>query len=89
MQQDLAARHILAVAKRISPLLAGLPAGMQGAILAELTATWLWGHQVAGNMAATDQLREDIFTAHNDAVRGLLAIDDVMSEPDLPGTATV
>ena len=40
----------------ILPLLAGLPPQEQGAILADLLATWLVGHSI-GNPKATARLR--------------------------------
>jgi hypothetical protein len=62
----------------ILPLLAGLPPQEQGAILADLLATWLVGHSI-GNPKATARLRRDLLNHHVAVVRKLVPVnEDIM-----------
>ena len=55
----------------IRPLLAGKPAPVQGAALADLLATWLAGHR-ADEKAQTDWLRAVLLEEHIATVRELI-----------------
>jgi hypothetical protein len=67
--------HIADVVARIKPLLAGRPPGVQGAILADLLAIWLAGHQVAGDAEATRKLRAEMLAMHLTLVRQLVPVN--------------
>jgi hypothetical protein len=59
----------------ISRHLAGEPAQLQGAVLADLLATWLASHHVEGNADATLTLRAELLAMHCSAVRQLVPIN--------------
>jgi hypothetical protein len=61
-----------AIVDQIAPLLAGKPAGLLGAALADLLAIWLAGHHVAGDEKATRTLRAELLAMH------LLAVDSLV-----------
>jgi hypothetical protein len=61
-----------ALVDSIKQLLAGKPALMQGAALAELLATWLAAQMIENDPQATHELRETILQAHLDKVRELI-----------------
>jgi hypothetical protein len=48
---------------------------MQGAVLAELLALWLAGHQLVGDEEETAALRERLLLWHMDAVRQLTIVN--------------
>lgn len=50
--------------KAIAPLLAGLHRGVQGAVLADLTAMWVAGHYQAGTRALEELLDMHIEKVH-------------------------
>ena len=76
------AEEVLAVTERIAPLLAGRAPEVQGAVLADLLATWLAGHQGEG---AAD-LREELIRLHIEAVRELIPVNEaLMAEPEEDG----
>jgi hypothetical protein len=52
--------EIKAAISRIKPLLAGRQPPIQSAILADLFSTWLAGHHVDGDSAATRTLRAEM-----------------------------
>ena len=54
---------------RISPILHGHNPEIQGAVLAELLATWLAGHVVPGDRMQTILARQFIPRAHEDSSR--------------------
>jgi hypothetical protein len=56
----------------IRPLLAGRPPEIQAAVLADLLAIWLAGHQVEGDIAATRAVRSELLAQHLCAVRCLV-----------------
>jgi hypothetical protein len=56
---------------RISPILHGHKPEIQGAVLAELLATWLAGHVVPGDRMQTILLRGRLFHEHMKIVRDL------------------
>ena len=60
-----------ALLDRIKPLLAGEPAELQGAVIADLAAIWLAGHRVAGDRAEGDAMREELLALHTEHVREL------------------
>lgn len=64
------------IVKSIAPLLAGHPAGVQGAVLADLLATWLAGHQ--GPDGLIDKAREEILELHIKMVREMLPMSDAI-----------
>jgi hypothetical protein len=55
------------VREKIRPILAGLAAEVQGAVLADLLAIWLAGHN--------PELREDMLVMHLGMVRKLLTVN--------------
>jgi len=58
--------------------LAGRPAEIQGAVLADLLATWLIGHRVPGDPEAQAAMREELLQLHIATVRKLVvAADDL------------
>ena len=66
---------VQACVERIRPLLAGLDPGVQGAILADLLATWLAGHEFKGDAAVTRVLRRDLLASHIEHVRKLVPLN--------------
>lgn len=64
--------EVEAVSNSVRPLLAGRGSAVQGAVLADLLATWLSGH-FAENQEATAKLREKFLAMHIEAVRELVA----------------
>jgi hypothetical protein len=71
-------RTILAIVKRIRPLLAGNPAEIQGAVLADLLAMWLAGHHVPGDQRATADLRREVLSVHLRALGELVPVNAKM-----------
>ena len=67
--RDDSARRAAELAATIAPLLAGLSPQIQGAALADLTATWVAGHIVAGNAKATARMRREMLRVHYEAVQ--------------------
>lgn len=55
--------------------LAGHPAHIQGAVLADLLATWLGGHIIHDSPAETDALRDRLLALHVGVVRQLVPIN--------------
>ena len=78
MSADLA--EVCATVDAIRPLLAGRSPEVQGAVLADLLATWLLGH-IMGGPADTAQLRHDLLDMQIGAVREL--INETDSRPAL------
>jgi hypothetical protein len=64
--------HLVTV---ISPVLRGRKPAVQGAVLADLLAIWLAGHQVEGDPEATLKLRGDILGTHLLMVEELVAVN--------------
>lgn len=58
--------------RQISPILAGRSAQVQGAVLADLLATWIGGHGVVGNREATEIIRQELMNMHINAVLELV-----------------
>lgn len=58
--------------RQIGPKLAGKPPQVQGAVLADLLATWLAGHVVQGNAKRTAALRKEVLAFHLKTVRQLV-----------------
>jgi hypothetical protein len=69
---------VIALVDRIRPILAGQPAEIQGAALADLLAIWLAGHHVAGDENATRKLRAELLASHCIGVRGLVGVNAMM-----------
>jgi hypothetical protein len=65
----------MAIIDQIRPLLAGRAPEVQGVVLADLLATWLAGHHVAGDEDATHKMRAEILTMHCTNVRKLTSIN--------------
>ena len=61
--------------ERIRPILAGQPPPVQGAVLADLLATWLAGHIDRTSNQHTDALREELLTHHLATVRALVPVN--------------
>jgi hypothetical protein len=59
----------------VSAALGGLDPGLQGAVLADLVATWLAGF-TGDKPAAVDRLREELLALHVDTVRELIPINE-------------
>jgi hypothetical protein len=68
-----------ALLDRISPILAGQPAEVQGAVIADLAAMWLAGHRDARGRAAGDRFRDRLLHLHAEHVRDLarMYLEDV------------
>ncbi len=64
MTVDLAPQQVDDVCAKIAPLLAGLHPAIQGAVLADLTATWLAGHP--------PELRGDLHAHHIEKTNALI-----------------
>jgi hypothetical protein len=71
--RDAGTREIAHVVELIKPILAGRE--VQGAVLADLLAIWLAGHQVEGDAEATRKLRGDILATHLLMVEELTAVN--------------
>ena len=59
----------------LKPRLAGHPPELQGAALADLLATWLAGHVIAGDRDTTLHLRAELLANHIAAVTALVPIN--------------
>ena len=68
------------LADRISPSLHGHTPEIQGAVLAELLATWLSGHVVPGDRMQTILLRGRLFHEHMKIVRDLTKLNAMRIE---------
>jgi hypothetical protein len=68
-------RAIAAIVDQIRPLLAGHPAPIVGAVLADLLAIWLAGHHVAGDSDATRKTRAELLAMHCGMVRELVPVN--------------
>jgi hypothetical protein len=66
---------------RISPILHGHNPEIQGAVLAELLATWLSGHVVPGDRMQTILLRGRLFHEHMKIVRDLTKLNAMHCHP--------
>ncbi len=62
------------IVERIRPLLAGHRPEIQGAVLADLLATWLAGHMGEG----ADRVREELLRMHIEMVRKLIPVNETM-----------
>jgi hypothetical protein len=67
--------RIEALVEQIKPSLAGVPPEIQGAALADLLATWLAAHHVAGDEDATRTMRAELLAMHCGAVRELVPVN--------------
>ena len=61
--------------EHIRPILAGQPAPVQGAVLADLLATWLAGHIDSTGRRQTEALREELLKHHLATVRALVPVN--------------
>lgn len=86
-QRDL--EEIDQTVKRLRPLLAARPPAIQGAVLADCLAIWLAGHGVAGDAAATRELRAAILANHLARVAELTAINAKMMGTEAMTTDSV
>lgn len=62
------------IVDQIRPLLAGQPAELVGAVLADLLAIWLAGHIIPDDPAETNALREALLDFHIRLVRRLIPV---------------
>lgn len=60
------ATRAMEIVKQIEPLLAGAGPDIQGAVLADLLATWLAGHPA--------EMREDMLQLHLEAMQPLIEL---------------
>jgi hypothetical protein len=67
--------EIRAISKRVAEVLAGHPAEVQGAVLADLLAMWLAGHHSPGDEDWTRQWRADLLAMHCSMVRLLVPVN--------------
>jgi hypothetical protein len=72
--------QVKALINRISPILHGHDRRVQGAVLADLLATWLAGHCVPDNRLQTTLLRGRIFHEHMKIVRDLTKVNAMQIE---------
>jgi hypothetical protein len=63
----------------IRPLLSGQPAGVQGAVLADLLAIFLAGHR-SDTPAHTEQVREAALAFHIETVRKLIPVNAALMD---------
>jgi hypothetical protein len=70
--RDASYQHVIGLVEEIIPVLAGVPREIVGGVLADLTAIWLAGNFDQRGVKETKTLREDMLTAHVDAVRRLI-----------------
>ena len=59
---------------RISQLLAGESAELQGSVVCDLAAMWIAGHRAEGGRAEGDRLREELLEMHTQHVRELVEL---------------
>jgi hypothetical protein len=71
-------RAIVALVDQIRPLLAGHPAPIVGATLADLLAIWLAGHHVPGDTDKTRKMRAELLAMHCSEVRQLVPVNAKM-----------
>lgn len=69
------AKEVRRIANQARHLLAGRPAAVQSAVLADLLAIYLAGHIVRGDPVKTDVLREQLLDLHVDLVRQLVPVN--------------
>ena len=69
------ATEVVAVTERIKAILAGKPPQFQAAVLADLLAMWLAGHDVPGEPEETQQLRAHLLAEHCWIVRQLVPLN--------------
>jgi len=64
--------EIIAMVDAIGKVLAGHPASLQSAALADCLAMWLAGHHVPGDERATRKMRAELLAMHCSLVRQLV-----------------
>jgi hypothetical protein len=62
----------------VFPLLKGHSAAFQGVVLGYLTAIWLAGHFVKGDLAATRKMRDELLDNHICAIEELVDLSAAM-----------
>ena len=72
---DLEMAKVNVMVKLMHRHLAGEPAHLQGAALADLLATWLAGYHVEGNADATRNVRAELLAMHCSTVRQLVPVN--------------
>lgn len=81
------AREINALVAAIKPILAGVDQRLQGAVLAELTAIWIWGHRIPGDdiqsKAATLEQRRRLLAIQDQAVSDLVKLFDAAASSNI------
>jgi hypothetical protein len=79
-KQDQQAQLVMQLTAQISPLLSGKGPDVQSAVLADLVAMWLAGHQDLENpeSAFVLELREQAFALWCETVRALVPVNVAM-----------
>jgi len=67
--------QVAPLVERIGPILAGKNPSVQGAVLADLVATWVAGHVIRGDRTTTDEMRAKIIECHIQAVREFIPLN--------------
>ena len=68
--------HVAQLIRRIRPILAGQPSPVQGAVIADLLATWLVGHIDSSSKTRTEEMRRKLLKVSTAMVRELVSIYD-------------
>lgn len=66
---------VMPLVEIIKPLLAGWPPQIQGAVLADLLATWLAGHHISGDAELTRAMRAELLAEHCQLVWELVPLN--------------
>jgi fructose-1,6-bisphosphatase len=66
------ARDVSALVRVVGTLLSKKHPDVIGAALADLTAIWIAGHACPGNQQETDRMRDELLTAHIEAIETLI-----------------
>ena len=78
MTSEIEPEKIVAIVHEIGAILAGHPAELQGAALADCLAIWLAGHDIPGDEDGTREMRAELLAKHCFHVRELVPINAKM-----------
>jgi hypothetical protein len=70
-------KRVVDIVEQIGPLLSGQGPGVQGAVLADLTAMWLASHIVPGDEPASLNARRQIFQVHVEHIWELVRVNEI------------